>query len=94
MRADAGARGTSEVGEGGQGGNTWPDGERHAAWKGRHKRDWRQQRGGRRKTIEDPSARRKDNIEGGKYRAGGRDTEESADESAEWSGEQTEELAL
>ena len=49
--------------------------------------------GGIPQTTEDPPAQRSDNGSGGKYRAGGRDTEESADKSAEWGGDKTEELA-
>ena len=47
--------------------------------------------GGRRQTTEDPPARRRENGAGGGYRSGGRNTEESAYESAERDGEETEE---
>ena len=46
--------------------------------------------GGRGRTTKDLPACRKDNGAGGKYRAGGRGTEDSTDESAEWSGEEME----
>ena len=48
--------------------------------------------GGRRQTTADPSECRKDNVAGGKYCVGGSGMEESADESAKWSREDTEEL--
>ena len=44
------------------------------------------------RTTKDPPAHRKDNGAGGKYCAGSRGTEESSDESAKWSGEETEDL--
>ena len=47
--------------------------------------------GGRPQTTENPPAQRSDNGSGGKYRAGGSNTEESADKSADWGGEETEE---
>ena len=50
--------------------------------------------GRRRRTTKDPRERRKENGVGGKYRVGGRGMEESADESSEWRGEETEESAL
>ena len=42
--------------------------------------------GGRRRNIKEPPARRKENGAWGKYRTGGRGTEESTDISAKWNG--------
>ena len=44
--------------------------------------------------MDDPPVCRKDKGAGGKYRAGGSGMEGSADESAKWGGEDTEESAL
>ena len=49
---------------------------------------------GQRRGSDNPPEQRKTAGAGGKYRAGGRKTEESADESAEWEGEDTEDSAL
>ena len=49
--------------------------------------------GGLRQIEADPPERRKDNRVGGKYCAVCRGMEENADKSAEWGGEETEELA-
>ena len=46
---------------------------------------------GRRRQTDDPPVCRKDDGAGGEYHTGGSGREESADESAEWSGEETEE---
>ena len=48
---------------------------------------------GRRGTIEDPRVIMQNNGPGGKYRVGGNGTEDSVEEIAKWSGEETEELA-
>ena len=47
----------------------------------------------RKRATEDPPVRRHDDVTGGKYCVGGTGLEESADESAKWSGEETEESA-
>ena len=47
----------------------------------------------RKRTTEDLSVSMQENITGGKYHLGRRGTEESVDESAEWSGEETGESA-
>ena len=47
---------------------------------------------GRKRAKEDPPVRTRNGSTGGKYRVGGTRLEESADESAEWSREETEEL--
>ena len=44
--------------------------------------------------TEDPSVSRKDNDAGGKYCVGGKGTEKSTDESADGSGEETDESVL
>ena len=43
--------------------------------------------------TEDPPAQRRDNVAGGKYRAGGSGKEESADEITEWGREETDALS-
>ena len=48
---------------------------------------------GRRRTTEDQPVITQDNNAGSKYRVGGKVTEESASESAKWSGEKMEESA-
>ena len=48
---------------------------------------------GRKIATEDPPVRTHDDSAGGKYHVGGTGPENSADESAEWSGEETEESA-
>ena len=44
--------------------------------------------------MEDLPVRKSKDGAGGKYRVGGKGQEESADESAEWSGEEMEGLAM